>query len=105
MYSQEESHMDIKALSPNMFWDTPIEHIDPLKHSGWIVERVMNYGQLKDWRIIQRWYGKKGLSSIVTELRALDAVSVSFLCVVLKLNPEDFRCYVERQSKPNLWTS
>ena len=51
MYSQEESHMDIKALSPNMFWDTPIEHIDPLKHSGWIVERVMNYGQLKDWRL------------------------------------------------------
>ena len=103
LISPEE--MDVSKLSKRMFWDTPIKNIDPVKHSRWIVERVMGYGSLEDWQIIKRWYGKEGLRSTVVKSRVLDAVSVSFLCLVLDLKKEDFRCYKERQLRPNFWTS
>jgi len=105
MFLLSKEEMDVSQLSKRMFWDTPLENIDPVKHSRWIVERVMGYGKYEDWNLIKTWYGKEGLKSIVVNSRVLDAVNVSFLCVVLGLKKENFRCYTERLLHPNLWTS
>jgi len=96
---------DLSELSPHLFWDTPLENIDWHEHRAFIVERVMGYGRMKDWETIKQWYGKEGLRSIVTGLRELDDFSVAFLCVVLDLDKENFRCYTEKLSHPSFWNS
>lgn len=96
---------DIKKLSTHLFWDTPIENVDPAEHCGFIVERVMRYGRIEDWRMILRWYGVDGLKDVVVGLRDLDNVGISFLCLMLDLENEDFRCYRERQSQLSFWES
>jgi len=103
MFLLSKEEMDVSQLSKRMFWDTPLENIDPVEHSRWIVERVMRYGRVEDWNIIKKWYGKEGLREIVVKARDLDNVSISFLSVVLGLNKELFRCYIERQLRPTFW--
>lgn len=61
----------------------------------------MRYGRMQDWKCFLDWYGKDGLREIVVQLRDLDKVGISFLCLFLELNIEDFRCYRERQSQPS----
>jgi hypothetical protein len=96
---------DISELSGHLFWDTPPDRIDGYVHQAFIVERVMGYGTIEDWNTIKRWYGKAGLRSIVVGLRELDDVSLAFLCLVLDLKKEDFRCYNEQQLQPGFWNS
>lgn len=94
-----------EQLSSHLFWDIPLENIDLVEHSGFVVERVMRYGMIEDWKFIQKWYGKEGLRNIVVELRDLDKVSISFLSAILDLKKEDFRCYKETQSLRSFWES
>lgn len=96
---------NVKDLSQRMFWDTSIEDIDWYEHRAFIVERVMTYGQLSDWKLIRQWYSEEELKSIVTSIRNLDGPSVAYLSLVLNLKKEDFRCYIERQSRPNSWNA
>lgn len=93
----------IKDLSPGIFWDTPIENINPREHGGFILERVMMYGELKDWKVLQEMYSIKELSSIATSVRNLDDFSISFLSLVLDVDKSQFRCYTEKQSLPSFW--
>jgi transcriptional regulator with XRE-family HTH domain len=48
----------IRALS-RLFWEHPLSLADFQKHSGWIVERVLEYGQLEDIKRVRRLLGKK----------------------------------------------
>lgn len=93
----------IFALSNHLFWDTPVENIDWYDHRAFIVERVMGYGEMKDWEIVKEMYSKEEMREIAIGLRVLDDFSISFLSLVLDLPKENFRCYTERQSQPNFW--
>ena len=47
----------INLFTPNLFWD-----VDPLQLKmdecpGFIIQRVLEYGQLNDWLLINRYYG------------------------------------------------
>jgi hypothetical protein len=93
----------IEALSKRMFWDTPIENIHGVEHCHFIIERVMRYGRIADWELIRQWYGPDVLREVVVELRDLEDISIAFLCLVLGLKREDFRCYTRKQSQPSFW--
>ena len=96
---------DIGCLSRRMFWDTPIENIHWFDHRGFIIERVMRYGRFEDWELIKQWYGRDMMRETVVQLRDLDDISIAFLSLVLSLEKEDFRCYIEKQSRPSFWDS
>jgi len=90
-------------LSGRMFWDTPVSNIHWLEHRHFIVQRVMRYGRLEDWKLIQKWYGSDVLREIVVSLKNLDAISVAFLSLVLGIDKKAFRCYTEKQSRQSFW--
>lgn len=73
------------------------------EHRSFILERVMNYGLLKDWNTIKKWYEKEEMKDIAVGMRTLDDFSIAFLSVVLDLDKENFRCYRDRQSHPSFW--
>lgn len=91
------------ALSGRMFWDTPVSNIHWHEHRHFIVQRVMRYGKLEDWKLIQQWYGPDTLREIVVSLNNLDAISVAFLSLVLNIDKKAFRCYTEKQSRQSFW--
>jgi len=93
----------LTQLSPHLFWDTPIEHLHWWEHRAFIIERVMNYGLLKDWNTIKEWYSKENMKTIVTSIRTLDDFSIAFLSLILDIPKDAFRCYNDRQSHPSFW--
>ena len=100
----KKNNFSIRDLSPEIFWDTNIEDINKNKHLSFILERVMVYGQLKDWKILNKIYSLETIKKIAISVRSLDDFSISFLSLVLNVDKNEFRCYILKQSQKNFWT-
>jgi len=74
----------VKQLSPTLFWDVKIEELKPQLHQKFIIGRVLSFGSLNDWRLIQKIYNKRLIKKAVNQVRDLDPKSKSFWQVVLE---------------------
>ena len=80
-------------FSKYLFWDTNSATVDLERNAPYVVQRVLEYGELSDWRLLQEYYGLKRIVEIAKQLRSLDPKALSFLCVVSNTHEEDYRCY------------
>ena len=51
-----QSKKPVELLSKHLFWDTPLINVHVEKIKGFIVQRVMEYGLMNDWKLIKNWY-------------------------------------------------
>ena len=99
-----DSIPSISDLSSHLFWDMDRNRLDVRSSKRIIVQRVLEFGMLKDWKALVRMYGMEGIEKVAVELRSLDDVTLSFLCTIFDRKKEDFRCYRLRQSNPHFWS-
>lgn len=92
-------------LSPHLFWDIDKEQFDADANSAQLIQRVLEYGELEDWRAVREFYGLDRIASDCKKLRSLRPEALSFVCLVTNTKKEDYRCYSFRQSHPTLWNS
>lgn len=97
------SDINKMQLSPHLFWDVDRERIDFNKNKKWLIHRVLEYGLLKDWVLIYKYYGIEEIAQIVIQLKDLDKKSISFISVLSKIPKEKFLCYATRQLNPEHW--
>ena len=95
----------ISNLSKVLFWDIDIEQVNMDSCPSQIIQRVLEYGTLNDWRIIRTYYGLDKIVDVCRKLRSLDAVALSFISTISHTNKEEYRCYHTKQSSPTLWNS
>ena len=95
----------ISQFSPNLFWDVRLSDLKMDENQGYIIQRVLEYGQMDDWRLINKYYGLDRIVSECKQLRTLDPVCLSFICNISHTNEEEYRCYHFRQYNPTLWNS
>lgn len=93
------------GLSQYLFWDIDDQNFDIDKNASWIIHRVLELGNMKDWMIIENHFGLKLIIDISMNFRSLDPVALSFLCFLSGMKKEDFRCYRIAQSNPTPWNS
>ena len=55
----------ISQLPSTLFWDTDISKLSWDKHQLLIVERVIERGSWKDFKLIEQEYGKEGMAAII----------------------------------------
>jgi ribosomal protein S8 len=94
---------NILDLSAHLFWDVDLHAMDFEKSKEQIIYKVLEYGLINDWNIIQEVYGLETIKKISLELRSLDAVTLAFLCQLFQIEKTNFRCYKLKQSSPNSW--
>ena len=94
-----------ECLSPYLFWDIDKAHFDAERNSAQLIKRVLEYGELDDWRNICNYYGLERIANDCKALRSLRPEALSFVCVVTNTKKEDYRCYNFKQSFPTLWNS
>ncbi len=70
-----------------------------------IIQRVLEYGEMNDWRLILDYYGLDRIVEVCKQSRTLDPVCLSYTCCISDPKKEDYRCYHTRQSSPTLWNS
>lgn len=90
-------------FSPTLFWDTNAEDIDTTANAPYIVQRVLEYGEMSDWRLIKELYGIPKIAQIAQGLRTLEPKALSFICAMSNTKKEQYRCYTMRQSTQGLW--
>lgn len=101
--TEGNSDISMMQLSPHLFWDVDREKIDFNKNKKWLVHRVLEYGLLKDWILVYKYYGIEEIAQIVIQLKDLDKKSISFISVLSKIPREFFLCYNTRQQNPEHW--
>ncbi len=95
----------ITQFTPNLFWDADPSELKMDECGGYIVQRVLEYGQMSDWLLINRYYGLERIVEECKRMRSLDPVCLSFICTISHTNEEEYRCYHFKQSFPTPWNS
>ena len=92
-------------FSQNLFWDVDPDKLDFERHRKFVVARVLEYGTLEDWQVLQQHFSLASIIAIAQTLRTLDPKALSFLSALGNVPPSSFRCYTLRQSNPTSWVS
>jgi hypothetical protein len=86
-------------FSKKLFWDTEPFEVNLDKHAAWIVERVLDYGEWSDVKLLRDYYGMEKLREIAMGLRSLEPKSLAFIATVTHTPENQFRCYELVRSK------
>ena len=95
----------INDFSQHLFWDVDLNGFDLEKHKAHLIQKVLEYGFINDWKLLKELYGLETIKEVALNLRSLDAVTVSFLSTIFKIDKTEFRYYKHKQLYPNLWNS
>jgi hypothetical protein len=98
-----EKKITIHDFSEHLFWDVDKNTLDLEKQKAYIVQRVLEYGLMKDWRNLTKLFTIQDIGRAAKEVRDLDPVSMSFISTVSKIPTEQFKCYSTKQSLPKHW--
>ena len=100
-----ENSITIADFSPHLFWDVDLEQFDFEKHKSHLIQKVLEYGLINDWNLLKKVYGLETIKDVSLNLRSLDAVTLSYLSAIFKIDKTEFRCYKHRQLFPTYWNS
>ena len=93
----------LSKLSPHLFWDIDKAFADMDSCPSQIIQRVLEYGTLDDWKLILSYYGLDKIVSECRRLRTLYAKALSFICCISHTDKTQYRCYHTAQSNPAHW--
>jgi hypothetical protein len=86
-----------------LFWDVKLDQLDLKRHKSLILERVFNYGQLKDFKLVLQLYGIQEIQREILQLKNLSDKSLHFLSFYFSIPKNQFKCYIRKQSKKQHW--
>ncbi|WP_010419579.1 DUF6922 domain-containing protein [Anaerophaga thermohalophila] len=93
----------VSQLSDHLFWDINKEKLDIVKSKKTIIQRVLEYGLIKDWKLLQQIYSLQEIEAVATKIRDLDPKTASFISLICNTPVEKFTCYTSKQSMPQHW--
>lgn len=67
---------------PELFWDVNPKTINPKKHAHYIIERVLDFGDLDEMRWIAHYYSPKAIKQTMRESRVVDDKSKALWSLV-----------------------
>ena len=93
----------IEQLNKAYFWDVDIANIDNEKSKRLIIERVINYGNLHEIKLIIDFYGIKEIRSILCKLNYIDPKTLNFVSLLFHVPKTKFKCYTRKQLTNQPW--
>jgi len=94
---------NISSFSPNLFWDVELTTLSFDTNKRFIIQRVLEYGTLPDWKLIKEYYGIQMIAEEMQKTRTLDKTALSFISTIADIPKENFRCYTSKPSNPQHW--
>jgi len=97
--------VSISDFSKHLFWDIDRTKLDFEKNKRTIIQKVLDYGLINDWKIIYNYYGIDKIANTMLDIRDLDEKSASFISFLSNIPKEKFLCYTTKQSNLEHWVS
>lgn len=88
----------IQGFSDYIFWDVDRDSIDMTLNAQYVVQRVLEYGQIGDWKLLRSYYGLDKIVQVAKGLRTLEPKALAFISTISGTPLNQFRCYSTRQS-------
>jgi len=86
-----------------IFWDVDAEKLDFEKKAAFIIERVFERGDVEDIRMCRRFYGDEKIGEVLLNTRYLPLRKLYLASAILDKPLTAFKCYILRQSNPELY--
>lgn len=95
----------VPAECHRFFWDTDPTKLSIPGHSFYIIERLLEYGDLAAFGWLRATYSLEDIKQVVRESGRLSRRSANFWAYVLDLDPETVRCLSTsfRKTQRVLW--
>ncbi|MBI2484187.1 hypothetical protein HYV71_03315 [Candidatus Uhrbacteria bacterium] len=89
-----------------LFWDVDPQTIDPHKNARYVIERMLNFGDMKDIHWLFGYYPKHQIKKVVVSSRSLHKKSANFWGLVFNIPKSHIRCLqAVPQKKQRLYSS
>ena len=85
------------SLNTSLFWDTDINEVDWNVQANAVIVRVLERGNLDDFREIRKYYGDKKIKKAAVKAKYLSDRTLSFVSFFFDLPKTQFECYKNRQ--------
>ena len=95
--------MELSQLNKALFWDIDFNNLNGEKHARFIIERVVQKGDISDWKLIKAYLGLERIKSKVVKVRHFNDKTLNFLSVILNMPKEEFRYYNTKVSTQKHW--
>jgi len=101
----EKTNIKVSDFSTHLFWDIDRTKLDFEKNKQTIIQKVLDYGLINDWKIIYNYYGIDEIANTMLNVRDLDEMSMNFIATLSNIPKEKFLCYTTKQLNRQHWVS
>lgn len=88
-----------------LFWDTDFDQLRVEGHERYVIERVLEYGDVPEVRWMMRRFSPEQIAETLRRSRRLSSKSAHFWAFILDVPPEEVRCLSAsfRQQHRRIW--
>ncbi len=86
-----------------ILWDLDPKKINPDINKALIIERVLSYGNLGEIKFLFTYYKLKTIRETIKNTGYLDPKTFEFVTTYLRINKEEMKCYIKKQSAKQHW--
>lgn len=87
------------ALPPFLkqyFWEIRFENLDPAKRATYIIERLLEYGDVPSLRWMLKKYPKEQIIEVLKRTRVVSRKSANFWALYFSVPREEILCFQKR---------
>lgn len=104
MFNKTKKNELLKELNKMIFWDVDFKDVDYKNNVNFIIERVLSYGDEKDFRRLKKIYGLKKIKKIAVKLDYPNKKVINFWSLIFDISIDSFLCIKKlSMPKPNVF--
>ena len=91
------------SLRKELFWDVDFKRLDQNINRRLIIERVLSYGNLEEFKTVFHYYGKEVIAEEIKKAGYLDHKTIAFVTGYFGIKREELKCCIKKQSNSPFW--
>ena len=95
----------IRLFPPQYFWDVDQAKLNAADSKRLIIERIMNYGSMKEINGVIDHYGRNEVIKTIRKINYMDPKTLNFVSRLFDIPKSSFRCCTRKSLKRPHWNS
>lgn len=79
-------------INKQLFWDTQFNKLDYSKNAGFIITRVLLYGDISDYKAVKKRYGLIKIKNVARNISYPNKKSLYFWSLIFHLPLNSLKC-------------
>jgi len=89
---ENKTNSKIGHFRDSLFWDVNPKRLALEKDAPFIIGRVLDFGNLQEWQLIKRFYGKERVVKVAKDHIFTDSRSANFWALILSIPINQIKC-------------